>query len=156
MKLRSAYSSDSCPAADTDVALAVIQVLSELQYESPRLQRFRNEVASNLSAVSTSAIAGKGLKLLRTLNAIAPLPESTSEFLPQQRAVFLMKTINGWLTSEDDSVDLPEELEARVAELYQHLCPIVQDVPGAHWESTFDLVSNNLEVRDDDTSADLG
>jgi hypothetical protein len=37
--------------------------------------------------------------------------------------------------SDDEAADdFPEELEARIALLYANLAPIVQDVPGAHWD----------------------
>lgn len=81
------------------------------------------------------------------LNALTPGEDSEDIFLPQQRTVFLMQHLNGWLVSEDEAADdLPEELEARIALLYANLAPIVQDVPGAHWDSMFDMVSGNLEV----------
>jgi len=37
-------------------------------------------------------------------------------------------------------------VEYRIAELYTALAPIVQDVGGAHWDATFDLVESGLEV----------
>jgi hypothetical protein len=129
------------------VALAVILALQTLRFESPRLQRFQNEVASKLSGIPAAKVNTEGIMLLRLLNALAPPRDSTSDFLPQQRVVFLMKALNSWLTSDDYSGDFSEELESRMAELYENLGPIVQDVPGAHWETIFDLISNNLEVR---------
>jgi E3 ubiquitin-protein ligase listerin len=109
------------------------------------LHRLQNEVASKLSGVGIATVSTEGIKLLRLLNALAPSPDSTSDFIPQQRVVFLLKNISGWLL--DDESDLPEELEVRIVELYEHLCPVVQDVPGAHWHSIFDLIASNLEVR---------
>lgn len=104
-------------------------------------------MASRLTGVNVQAAATEGLRILRILNALTPGEESEDIFLPQQRTIFLMQHLNGWLVSDDEAADdLPEELEARIALLYANLAPIVQDVPGAHWDSIFDMVSGNLEV----------
>ncbi len=140
--------------ADLEVALAVLLALRELRFESPRLQRLQNEVASKLSGVNVEKVNTEGLKLLRLLNALAPPRDSTSDFIPQQRVVFLMKNVNNWLVNDEIETDLPEDLEARIVELYEHLCPVVQDVQGAHWHSIFDLIANNLEVSGRGKSSD--
>lgn len=36
----------------------------------------------------------------------------------------LMQTLQGWMTSEDEDLDLSEELDSRVAEIYVYLAPI--------------------------------
>lgn len=64
-------------------------------------------------------------------------------FIPQQRALFVLRHIASWLTSDED---LEEEVDLRVAELYAVMAPIVQDVQGAHWDSIFDLIETGLEV----------
>lgn len=60
--------------------------------------------------------------------------------------MFVLRHLGSWLTS-DDADDLSEEIEYRIAEVYTALAPIVQDLPGAHWDSIFDLVESGLEVR---------
>jgi hypothetical protein len=130
-----------------DLALAILTAVNKSLERSPRLDRVRNEMASRLTGVKVQTAATEGLRLLRMLNALTPGEDSEDIFLPQQRTVFLMQHLNGWLVSEDEAADdLPEELEARIALLYANLAPIVQDVPGAHWDSMFDMVSGNLEV----------
>lgn len=85
--------------------------------------------------------------MLKLLDAVAPAPDSVDTFIPQQRAVFLMRQLNGWLVSEEDlDDDISEEVETRIFKLYSNLCPIVQDVQGAHWDSIFDMLASNLEV----------
>lgn len=104
-------------------------------------------MANRLTGVTVQTAAIEGLRVLKMLNALTPAEDSEDIFLPQQRTVFLMQHLNGWLVSDDEAADdFPEELEARIALLYANLAPIVQDVPGAHWDSMFDMISNNLEA----------
>lgn len=104
-------------------------------------------MANRLTGVTVQTAATEGLRVLRILNALTPAEDSEDIFLPQQRTVFLMQHLNGWLVSDDEAADdLPEELEARMTLLYANLAPIVQDVPGAHWDSMFDMISSNLEA----------
>ncbi len=116
--------------------------------ENPRLDRIRSEVASRLSGIKLNEANTLGLRYLILLDALAPDSASVDVFLPQQRAIFLMRHLNEWLISEDeDADDLTEEVEIRIMRLYTELCPIIQDVPGAHWDAIFDLIGNNIEVR---------
>lgn len=129
-------------------ARAILQCVTRLLQQSPRLDRCRNEFASRLTAVPITKAATEGLRLLQLLASTAPTDDSEDAFLPEQRTIFVMQHLNGWLTSTDDAADdLPEEVEARVCLLYSELCPILQSRPGAHWNSVFDMISNNLEVR---------
>jgi hypothetical protein len=87
------------------------------------------------------------------LIASAPAPDAASDFISQQRAIFVLRHIATWLAAgagenedeEDEDEDEGEEMLIRVAELYIVLAPIVQSVPGAHWESIFDLLENVLD-----------
>lgn len=72
-------------------------------------------------------------------------------FLPQNRAVNFVKACQSWLLAEEDEDEEDEEpgleLELEMTQIFQHLAPVLQLIPGAHWELFFDLVEENLEVR---------
>ncbi|KAJ9093121.1 hypothetical protein QFC19_008464 [Naganishia cerealis] len=121
----------------SDLALAIITAANKNLERSPRLDRLRNEMASQLTAVKLQNATTEGLRILRLLNAITPPEQSEDIFLPQQRTIFLMQHLNGWLLSEDEAADdITEEIEARIALLYSALAPIVQDVPGLRRTAT--------------------
>ncbi|KAG8794615.1 hypothetical protein FRC12_023113 [Ceratobasidium sp. 428] len=130
-------------------AQAIGSVLSSRGVESPRLDRWRNEVASRLTGVTPSSANAIGIPLLILLNSLAPPTESGIVFLPQQRAVYLIQALQKWMTSDEE---LDESLEAHVTTTLYHLLPIIQTVPGAHWEFTFDLLETNFGVDGETTS----
>ena len=66
-------------------------------------------------------------------------------YLPTPRAVNLMKACQQWISSDED---LDEEVEYEMTSVFRHLAPILQNVPGAHWDLIFDLMESNLEVRE--------
>lgn len=106
----------------------------------------QTRLASALTTIPPSK-CHTALNLLRIFNASAPEADSTFVFLPQQRALFVLRHVAGWLTSDDvDEDKLPEDMEFRVLELESAVAPIVQDVGGAHWDGIFDLVESGLEV----------
>ncbi len=111
--------------------------------EPPRLDRFRNELAAGTLGIPASKANSEGLWLLRNLAAAAPDPDSDVIFLPQLRAVNLIKACQQWITSDED---LDEEVQSEMTLVFAHLAPILQNVPGAHWDLIFDVVENNLEV----------
>jgi len=105
----------------------------------------QNRLANALTGISVRNANVKGLPALRLLVASAPPADSASLFIPQQRAVFALRHVGGWLTSEDEAADdLEDEIDVRVAEMYTALAPIVQDLSGAHWDAIFDLISGAL------------
>jgi hypothetical protein len=128
---------------DPQAADAIASVLAARGIESNRLDRWRNEVASRIPGVPMDAINKTGLPLLRTLNCLAPPPDSGIIFLPQQRAVFLVQSLQKWMSSDED---LDASLELRITITLNHLLPILQTVLGAHWEFIFDVLENNLAV----------
>ncbi len=65
-------------------------------------------------------------------------------FLPQQRAVNLIKACQQWITSDED---LEEDVQSEMTLVFASLVPILSNVPGSHWDLVFDVVENNLEVR---------
>jgi len=105
----------------------------------------QNRLASSLSGIPAKQANEKGVPALRLLVASAPPPDAASVFIPQQRAIFVLRHVASWLTS-DEADDLDEEVEARIAELYTVMAPIVQSVQGAHWDSIFDLIETGLDV----------
>jgi E3 ubiquitin-protein ligase listerin len=127
-----------------DLACAVILAVKPILLESPRFERYQNELASLVAGVPSSTASTKGLSLLRLLLATTPPLDAPIIFLPQQRTMFLIQAVQRWIASDDD---LEEEILASVAELFLHLAPIVQELSGSHWELVFDVVESNLEVR---------
>lgn len=81
--------------------------------------------------------------MLRTLNCLAPPPDSGIIFLPQQRTVFLIQALQTWMSSDEE---LDSSLELLVTTTLNHFLPILQTVPGAHWEFIFDVLEANLGV----------
>ena len=46
----------------------------------------------------------------------------------------------------EESDDEDEDMEGIMAQLFSHLAPILQGVPGGHWDFILDVMENNLEV----------
>ncbi|KAH9835414.1 uncharacterized protein C8Q71DRAFT_765758 [Rhodofomes roseus] len=123
-------------------SLAIVYSVTQYAPEPPILDRYRNELAAGLFGVPPSKANTQGLWLLRRLAAIAPDPDSDIVFMPQPRAVNLMKTCQQWITSDED---IDEDVESEMTLIFLHLAPILQNVPGAHWDLIFDVMENNLE-----------
>lgn len=125
--------------------MSVVSAITKYAPELPQLDRYRNELAAALLGIPPRKANTKGLLILQKLTASAPDPESDVEFLPQPRAVNVMKVCQQWITSDED---IDEEVESAMTFIFIHLAPILQDVPGAHWDLVFDVMENNLEVGD--------
>ncbi|KAG8853750.1 hypothetical protein FRB96_008004 [Tulasnella sp. 330] len=123
-------------------SISIILVVCRLGIQSPRLDRYRNELASHLSGVPSSKANHSGLRLLRQFIATTPQSDSDVELLPQQRAIFLLQAFQKWVASDEE---LDEEIESLMAHLFLHIAPIVQSVPGAHWDLILDVIETNLE-----------
>nr|KIR46016.1 hypothetical protein I312_04558 [Cryptococcus bacillisporus CA1280] len=136
------------------LSLAIIIAIKPLMLDTQAFATAQTRLASALTTIPPSK-CHTALNLLRIFNASAPEADSTSVFLPQQRALFVLRHVAGWLTSDDvDEDKLPEDMEFRVLELESAVAPIVQDVGGAHWDGIFDLVESGLEnSRMDDPSS---
>ncbi|KAJ3872691.1 hypothetical protein F5051DRAFT_148142 [Lentinula edodes] len=132
-------------------------------FSLPRLERYRNELASSLLGVSPSRATSDGLRiLLRLVLGTAPDVESEAEFLPVQRAVNVIKACQKWIEEGGDNDDASgeegeqiaktgdgmEELESAMTLTFYHLAPILQNVTGGHWQFIFDVVENNIENCD--------
>ena len=108
-----------------------------------KLDRYRNELASKLSGISSGKANTTGFRLLRCLSAVAPNPESDVIFLPQQRAVYLVQALQAWMGSDEV---LDEKVECEVTFVLFNLVPILQNVQGAHWDFIMDLIESNIEA----------
>jgi E3 ubiquitin-protein ligase listerin len=123
--------------------LAITFSVTRYAPEPPRLDRLRNELAANMLGIPPSKVNTDGLWALRRLTAVAPNPDSDIVFLPTPRAVNVMKACQTWIASDED---LDEEVETQMTCVFWHLAPILQNVPGSHWDLIYDVVENNLEV----------
>lgn len=123
--------------------MTIVSAVTEYAPEPPRLDRYRNELAAAVFGVSSSKANTEGLLTLRKLAASAPSPDSDVVFLPQPRAVNIMKACQRWISSDDD---IDEEVESEMTLIFFYLAPILQDLSGAHWDLVFDVLENNLEV----------
>lgn len=113
--------------------------------DSKAFSTAQNRLANALTGIPIAQANARGIPALRLVVASAPPPDAASVFIPQQRALFVLKHVSSWLADEAAD-DLPEEIEYRIAELYTAVAPIVQDLSGAHWDSMFDLMESGLEV----------
>jgi E3 ubiquitin-protein ligase listerin len=111
--------------------------------ETSMLSRFRNEVASDIIGIIPTQANTQGAQALRYLLILAPSPDSDIAFLPSQRAINLVQTIEKWVASDED---IDPEIESRTLALLCHLVPILQSISGGHWDLTFDLIESTLEV----------
>ncbi|SRR6266571_3294945 len=125
------------------LSLAIVICVTQLGSEPVRLDRYRNELAAGILGIPASKANTDGLLLLRRLAATAPDPESDVVFLPQPRAVNFVKACQGWVSSDED---IDEDVESEITNVFFHFVPILQNVPGSHWEFIFDVIENNLEV----------
>lgn len=134
------------PIQASTIAFVIIHCITNLNLESPRLDRIRNELASRLSGIKPSKANTEGLRLIRLLNAAAPPPDSEVTFLPPQRTIFMFQAFQKWIESDDDDEAMEEELESQLATLAMNCAPILQSLEGAHWELIMDVTETNLDV----------
>jgi len=124
-------------------SIAIVSAITHWAPGAPRLDRFRNELAASLLGIPPRKANTEGLLVLRKLAASAPNPESDVVFLPQLRAVNVVKACQQWIASDED---VDEDVESAMTQIFADLAPILQDVPGGHWDFIFDVLENNLEV----------
>ncbi|KAJ3986996.1 hypothetical protein F5890DRAFT_1406039 [Lentinula detonsa] len=153
---------ESAPAPLTGITIMSTLVAnlpsssSTTSYSFSRLDRYRNELASSLLGVPSSRAASDGLRILLTLVlGTAPDVESEAVFLPVQRAVNVIKACQKWIEEEEENGEEEndegetgvkmEELESAMTLTFYHLAPILQNVPGGHWQFIFDVIENNIE-----------
>ncbi|KAF7310730.1 Delta-9 fatty acid desaturase protein [Mycena chlorophos] len=126
-----------------ELCITIVSAISSSTLEPPRLERYRNELAADLYGIPASKAATQGLTTLRKLAASAPDADSDVAFLPQQRAVNVFKACQQWITSDDDEVE--SELQSAMTRVFFYLAPLLQNIPGTHWDLLFDIVEDNLE-----------
>ncbi|KAF8551747.1 hypothetical protein OG21DRAFT_1605114 [Imleria badia] len=140
--------------------IIILSCITAYALEPPKLDRYRNELAASLIGVRPGSVSSTGLVTLRLLAATAPDPDSDIVFLPQQRAVNVMKACQTWVAADDDDGNgVDEDVESAMTLVFFHLAPILQNVPGSHWDFIWDVIENNLEnssLEDSDTLTTLG
>ncbi|KAJ7584094.1 hypothetical protein C8J56DRAFT_1005201 [Mycena floridula] len=136
-----AYSKHIEPEAPK-AALTIVAAIARFAPEPARFERHRTELATSLPGIKPAKANTDGLKALRKLNASAPNPDSEVAFLTAPRAVNAVKACQQWIASDED---IGEDVESEMTELFLHLAPILQNVPGSHWDFIFDVLESNLE-----------
>lgn len=126
-----------------ELGLAIIEVLRDHLAESSQSERFRNGLAAELAGVPPAKVNSQGAKLLRVLVAVAPSQDSDTILLPQQRVVFLLRSVRTWLIGDEDVGD---DLYANLCRLFTLVAAIVQDLSGSHWDSMLDVLEASFEV----------
>lgn len=136
--------------AAPQTSLAIVHSIARQGSEPPLLARYRNELAAGILGISPNKANTEGLLLLRRLAASAPDPESDVVFLPQPRAVNFMKTCQKWITGSDDEDEdeegIDDDVQSEMTGVFMDMVPLLQNVPGSHWDLIFDIIENNLEV----------
>lgn len=141
--------------------MVIISVLNSLGAESPKLDRYRNQLAASLLDIKPHNVNSDGLMALRKLAASAPNPDSEVAFLPTQRAVNVLKGLQEWVTAEieDEDDEISEDVESAMLPVFVELAPILQSVGGSHWPFMFDVLESVLDraegVEEDDQSSDV-
>lgn len=128
----------------SDVAIAIVLAVKPILLDTELFTRTQNRFASALTTVPPSKASDQGIPTIRLLIASAPPPDAPSVFLPQQRALLVLRHIGSWLAS-DEADEFDESMEVYIAQVYASLAPVVQDLSGAHWDGIFDLIENGLE-----------
>lgn len=129
----------------TSLFIAIFLAIKPLLLDSERFQTAQNRLASYLTTIKPSQAGKEGIPAIRRLLTSAPPADAPSVFLPQQRAIFVLRHIGSWLTS-DEADDFDESMEVYVTQLYAALAPVVQDVSGGHWDAIFDMIESGLDV----------
>ena len=130
---------------EPELAMAIIYASKPALLGSKTLETAQNRLANSLTTIKGKQAPKLGISAIRLLLASAPPQDAAEVFLPQQRALFVLRHVSGWM-ADDSVVDLPEKLEYYMTMLCFELAPIVQDLSGAHWDTIFDLVNNGLDV----------
>jgi hypothetical protein len=102
-------------AAAPQASIAIVSSITQFAPEPPRLDRYRNELAAGLLGIPAIKANTEGLLSLRKLSATAPDPESDVVFLPQPRAVNVVKAFQQWITSDED---VDEEVESEMTLIF--------------------------------------
>lgn len=142
----------ACQQSRPEFANAIFFTTKEILLNTSLHDRLRNQLASNLAGVRSTDAESKGKTFLRSLVSLAPPLNSTTTFLPQQRCIFLLRAIQGWIAS-DQSEDFSMEMYTRLSQVFLHVLPVVQDMEGSHLDLIIDILELSLgdsRLEDDD------
>jgi hypothetical protein len=131
--------------AAPDLFLALIPIIAQHLSGNAKYERMKNATASDLSTVKPAQADEKGELLLRQLLAFAPAENSDDVFLPPQRIVIVLQTLQNWVRSED--VQLGDPVLMQLSRLSTTMASLLQDMSGPHWDLLFDIAEMNIEVR---------
>ena len=130
--------------------MTIIAVITATGATSPRLDRYRNEIAASLLGIKSHQANTEGLLALRKLAASAPDPDGDLVFLTSTRAINVVKACQRWVLGDDgddddDGDEMEERVESAMLPIFMHLAPILQNVTGSHWAFMFDVLEGVLE-----------
>ncbi|PPQ64462.1 hypothetical protein CVT24_008472 [Panaeolus cyanescens] len=129
-------------------SIVVVATLTNTAVESPRLDRYRNELAASLLGIKPKDASTEGLLALRRLAATIPPADSEVIFLPSNRAVNVIKACQTWVLAEDgdgDDDNVDEKTENAMLPVFEALAPILQNISGSHWGFIFDVLEGVLD-----------
>ena len=129
----------------TPLACAILSATRTHAYDSPSHERWRNEIAANLSGVPPARANTDGVNGLQMLRCAAAPWSAGRALIPTQRAVFVLQGLQRWITSDDD---LSETVFALLASVLTEFAPVVQSVPGRHLDLMLDVVEENMHAVD--------
>ena len=127
--------------------MTIIAAITAIGAESPKLDKYRNEIAASLLGIKPHKANTEGLLALRKLAASAPDSDGDVVFLTSPRAINVIKACQGWVLAadDDDGEEMEERVESAMLPIFMHLAPILQNVPGGHWAFVFDVLEAVLE-----------
>ena len=131
--------------------MTIIAAITTTGAEPPKLDRYRNEIASSFLGIKPHKANTEGLLALRRLAASAPDPDGDVVFLTSPRAINVVKACQGWVLAsggddgDDDGEEMEERVESAMLPIFMHLAPILQNVPGGPWAFVFDVLESVLE-----------
>jgi hypothetical protein len=135
--------------ADPAGSLAVVWAIKPLLLDSPDFHRYQSQVASDLSDIKAPNVAVQGVFLLRLFASLAPTIDSEQEILPINRAVFLVQSLQKWITNDDTSFD--EDHYALLIDVFTALLPTLQNTLSTMWYTMFDLAEASIDVSYSDS-----
>ncbi len=111
----------------------VIKALCCAGAEGKAMERWRAEWTGAI-------LNGGGVRHMRKLAASIPRAESDVVFVqPVQRAVNLVRAMEEFVSEEDE--------DPVIATLLLPLLPILQNVPGAHWDFIYDVIASSVDLK---------
>ncbi|RXK41130.1 hypothetical protein M231_01533 [Tremella mesenterica] len=128
------------------LAMAIIFAAKPFLLENKAFALAQNRFANAVTAIRGKDIDPAGMWALRLLLSTAPPPDAAAVFLPQKRALFVLRHVDLWM-AEDEEDNLPYGGDWLIGELYRAVMPIIQDIPGKHWSNIFNRIDSCLGDR---------